>query len=158
NSFPGDESITYIEGLFVGYRWFDAKNIEPLYPFGYGLSYTHFEFSDIKTNKSEYSKDDIIEVTFNLKNTGSVDGKEVAQLYISKPESSVERVKQELKGFKKVLVKSGESETVAITLPVLELAYYNEDKKQWEVEPGKYILKIGNSSKSNNETVSIIIK
>jgi len=158
NSFPGDESITYIEGLFVGYRWFDAKNIEPMYPFGYGLSYTHFEFSDIKTNKSEYSKDDIIEVTFNLKNTGSVDGKEVAQLYISKPESSVERVKQELKGFKKVLVKSGESETVAITLPVLELAYYNEDKKQWEVEPGKYILKIGNSSKSNNETVSIIIK
>ncbi|WP_100612918.1 glycoside hydrolase family 3 C-terminal domain-containing protein [Confluentibacter lentus] len=148
NSFPGDESVTYAEGILVGYRWFDTKNIEPLYPFGYGLSYTNFEFSNLKTNNQVYHKDDIIEVSFNIKNIGKMDGKEVAQLYVSKPESKIERAIQELKGFKKILVKSGTSEYVTIQLPAKELAYYNVDKKQWMVEPGTYKIKIGNSSRA----------
>lgn len=158
HSFPGDKSVTYVEGLLVGYRWFDAKNVDPLYEFGYGLSYTDFEFSDLKSDKMVYNRDDIIELTFNIKNTGALDGKEVAQLYVSKTESSVERALQELKGFKKVFVKSGSSNKVTIQLEAKELAYYNEAKKNWEVEPGIYTLKLGNSSRSIKREISVSIK
>ncbi len=157
NSFPGDSAVVYKEGILVGYRWFDTKNIEPLYPFGYGLSYTNFEFSNLKTDKEIYNGNEVIEVSLTLKNTGKVDGKEVAQLYVSKPESNIERTAQELKGFKKVFVKSGGSEQVTISLPVEELAYYNEGKKQWLVEPGTYNLKIGNSSRSIKKEISITV-
>jgi beta-glucosidase len=157
HSFPGDSTVTYTEGILVGYRWFDTKNIEPLYPFGYGLSYTDFEFSDLKTDKATYDKDDVVEVSFTIKNTGDMDGKEVAQLYVSDPESYVEKAAQELKGFKKVFVKRGDSENVTILLPVKELAYYNETKKEWLVEPGTYKLKIGNSSRGIKEEVFINI-
>ena len=147
HSFPGDESVTYTEGILVGYRWFDTKNVEPLYPFGYGLSYTNFEFSNLKTDKENYNADETINVTFTLKNTGDVDGKEVAQLYVSDPDSHVEKPAKELKGFTKVLVNSGASKTVSMQLPVKELAYYNEVKKEWLVEPGIYHIKLGNSSR-----------
>jgi len=158
NSFPGDETVEYKEGILVGYRWFDTKNIEPLYPFGYGLSYTNFEFSDLKTNKESYTDNEIIEVTFNIKNTGDFDGKEVAQLYVSDPESSVEKAAQELKGFKKIFVKSGDSENVTILLNAKDLAYYNEAKKDWTVEKGAYILKIGKSSREIIKETSINIE
>jgi len=157
NSFPGDETVTYSEGILVGYRWFDTKNIEPLYPFGYGLSYTNFEFSDLKTDRESYNATDVIEVTFTLKNSGAVDGKEVTQLYISDPESQVEKAAQELKGFKKVFVKSGASENVTILLPAKELAYYDEVNKEWLVEPGIYNIKIGNSSRAIKAEVSITL-
>lgn len=157
NSFPGDSTVTYVEGILVGYRWFDTKNIEPLYPFGYGLSYTNFEFSALKTDKEIYNAEDIVEVTFTIKNTGEIDGKEVAQLYISNQNSNIERAAQELKGFKKVFVKSGTSEMVTISLPVKELAYYNELKKEWIVEPGTYNLKIGKSSREIEKEISINI-
>ncbi|KQB43750.1 Beta-glucosidase-like glycosyl hydrolase [Flavobacterium daejeonense] len=158
NSFPGDKTVTYKEGILVGYRWFDTKQIEPLYPFGYGLSYTNFEFSDLKTNKSQYSADDLVEVSFTIKNTGSFDGKEVAQLYVSNLSSKIERAAQELKGFKKVFVKKGDSEKVTIYLPVKELAYYNTAKKQWVVEPGDYTIKIGKSSRDIQMKTSVKVK
>ncbi|SNR31067.1 glycoside hydrolase family 3 C-terminal domain-containing protein [Lutibacter flavus] len=158
NSFPGDETVEYKEGILVGYRWFDTKNIEPFYPFGYGLSYTNFEILDLKTNQESYSSNDSIEVTFTIKNTGNVDGKEVAQLYVSNPTSSVEKAAKELKGFKKVFVKSGTSEKVTIQLPVKELAYYNIEKKEWIVETGTYNLKIGNSSRNILKEISVTIK
>lgn len=158
NSFPGGESVSYEEGILVGYRWFDTKNIAPLYPFGYGLSYTSFEFSDLKTNKDTYTADEDIKVSFTIKNTGSRDGKEVAQLYVSHSESSVEKATQELKGFKKVLVKSGATEEVSISMPAQELAYYNEAKKAWMVEPGTYTIKIGNSSRNITAEVSVALK
>ncbi|MCR8668004.1 glycoside hydrolase family 3 C-terminal domain-containing protein [Aestuariibaculum sp. M13] len=157
HSFPGDESVNYTEGILVGYRWFDTKNIAPLYPFGYGLSYTNFEFSDLKTNKSTYKTDEVIQVSFKVKNTGDFSGKEVAQLYVSDPESYVEKAAKELKGFKKVFVKQGEDQEVVMTLPVKELAYYNEVKKSWLVEPGTYILKLGNSSRHIEKEVVIEI-
>jgi beta-glucosidase len=158
NSFPGDETVEYKEEFLVGYRWFDTQNIEPLYPFGYGLSYTNFEFSELKTNKPEYSENDTIEVSFYIQNTGNFDGKEVAQLYISKPTSAVKRAAQELKGFQKVLVKSGNSQKVTIQLPVKELAYFDVTKNNWVVESGTYVLKIGNSSRAIKAELSINIK
>jgi beta-glucosidase len=158
NSFPGNETVTYEEGILVGYRWFDTKNIAPLYPFGYGLSYTSFEFSDVKTDKDTYSAEDQIAVSFTIKNTGSRDGKEVAQLYVSHQSSSIERAAQELKGFRKVLVKSGESEEVTIMVPASELAYYDEAKKAWVVEAGTYTFKIGNSSRDIRGEAAITIK
>lgn len=158
NSFPGDKTVTYTEGILVGYRWFDTQNIEPLYPFGYGLSYTNFEFSDLKTNKAKYAENEMIEISFNIKNTGKFDGKEVAQLYVSKSNSVVKRAAQELKGFQKVLIKSGASEKVTIQIPAKELAYFDVSKNSWVVEKGTYQLKIGNSSRGIKDKITLEIK
>jgi len=157
-SFPGNKIVNYTEGILVGYRWFDTKKIEPLYPFGYGLSYTNFEFSDLKTDKKYYTEDEVIEVSFTIKNAGDFDGKEVAQVYVSNSNSKVLRAAQELKGFEKVFVKKGDSEKVIIHLPVKELAYYDTVKKQWSVEAGTYIVKIGKSSRDILMEVSLNIK
>ena len=157
-SFPGSKSVNYAEGILIGYRWFDTKNIAPLYPFGYGLSYSTFTLEDAKADKDSYSVDGVITVSVTVKNTGKVDGKEVVQLYTSKSDSKIERAAQELKGFKKVLVGAGKSETVKIQVPVKELAYYNVKTKAWTVEPGKYTLNIGNSSRDIKNKIEVTIK
>ncbi|MNX34492.1 Thermostable beta-glucosidase B [compost metagenome] len=158
NSFPGGKEVKYAEGILVGYRWFDTKNIAPLYPFGYGLSYTTFAFENAKADKTSYDENETISVSVEVKNTGKVDGKEVVQLYASKSDSKVSRASKELKGFKKVLVKAGNSETVTIKLPVKELAYYDVASKKWIVEAGKYTLKVGNSSRDIKKEIAITIK
>ncbi len=157
-SFPGGKSVNYAEGLLIGYRWFDTKNIAPLYPFGYGLSYTTFALENGRTDKTSYVPNETISVSVEVKNTGKVDGKEVVQVYVSKADSKVARASKELKGFKKVLVKSGSSETVTIQIPVKELAYYDVSAKKWTVEPGKYTLKIGNSSRDIKKEIAITIQ
>ncbi|KAF2512008.1 glycosyl hydrolase [Flavobacterium zhairuonense] len=157
-SFPGGKSVNYAEGLLIGYRWFDTKNIAPLFPFGYGLSYTTFALENGKTDKTSYNSNEIISVFIDVKNTGKVDGKEVVQVYSSKTDSKVARASKELKGFKKVLVKSGGSENVTIQIPVKELAYYDVSAKKWTVEPGKYTLKIGNSSRDIKKEIAITIQ
>jgi len=158
NSFPGDKAVNYAEGILVGYRWFDTKNIAPLYPFGYGLSYTTFAFENAKANKTSYSLSDTIEVSVDVKNTGKVDGKEVVQLYTSKSDSKITRAAQELKGFQKTFVKAGGSNTITIKVPVKELAYYNAAAKKWTVEPGKYTLKLGTSSRDIKKEIIVTIK
>ncbi|WP_417354282.1 glycoside hydrolase family 3 C-terminal domain-containing protein [Flavobacterium sp.] len=158
NSFPGEDTVTYKEGILVGYRWFDTKNVEPLYPFGYGLSYSAFELANATANKKSYNEDETITVTVDLKNTGKKDGKEVVQLYVSKADSTVERAAKELKGFNKVLVKAGNSEKVTINVPVKELAYYDENSKGWVVEKGDYTFKLGNSSKNITQEVTVTIQ
>ncbi|SFU66538.1 beta-glucosidase [Pustulibacterium marinum] len=158
NSFPGDETVSYDEGILVGYRWFDTKNVAPLYPFGYGLSYTNFEMTNPATDKTEYTEADTIFVSVDVKNTGDVDGKEVVQVYMSKKDSKVQRAAQELKGFNKTTIKVGESNTVTVAIPVKELAFYNVDSKKWEVEKGAYTFNIGNSSRNISETITIKIK
>ncbi|MGA9326010.1 MAG: glycoside hydrolase family 3 C-terminal domain-containing protein [Salegentibacter sp.] len=158
NSFPGNESVTYKEGILAGYRWFDTKHIEPLHPFGYGLSYTSFSLDKATTDKDLYHKEDTMEVSVEIKNEGKMDGKEVVQLYVSKPDSEVERAEKELKGFQKILVKSGSSEIVTIKLPVQELAYYDIKSRTWKVEPGRYLLKLGNSSRNILEELSVRIE
>ena len=158
NSFPGDKVVFYDEGLLVGYRWFDTKNIEPLYPFGYGLSYTQFEITKTQVDKKEYSKDDVISISVDVENTGNMDGKEVVQLYVSKKDSKVDRAAQELKGFEKVFLDKGQSTNVTLQIPVKELAFYNVEKSDWEVESGTYNFKIGNSSRDIKAEVEINVK
>jgi len=158
NSFPGDKAVNYAEGILIGYRWFDTKNVAPLYPFGYGLSYTTFALDNAKANKDSYALNDVIEVSVEVKNTGKIDGKEVVQLYTSKSDSKVTRAAKELKGFKKVSVKAGSSEKVTIKVPVKELAYYDVASKKWTVEPGKYTLRVGTSSRDIKKEISVTIK
>ena len=158
-SFPGGATEEYKEGILVGYRWFDTKNVTPLYPFGYGLSYTTFEFANAKADKKDYAADDTITVTVDVKNTGKADGKEVVQLYASKTGGSkVTRANKELKGFTKAMVKSGNTEKVTIKVPVKELAYYDVTTKKWAVESGTYTFKLGSSSRDIKGEVSVTVK
>ena len=158
NSFPGEKSVNYAEGILIGYRWFDTKKIAPLYPFGFGLSYTTFAFDNAKADKTSYAVTETITISVDVKNTGKVDGKEVVQLYASKSDSKITRAAQELKGFQKTDVKAGGSNTITIKVPVKELAYYDVASKKWIVEPGKYTLKLGNSSRDIKKEIIITIK
>lgn len=147
-AYPGTrDSVVYKEGILVGYRWFDTKKIEPLYCFGHGLSYTSFEFLDVKTNKSSYKNGETIDFSVKLKNTGKVAGAEVVQLYVSDPECSVLRPAKELKGFSKIFLEPGETETVHIQIPVKNLAFYDDQQMAWVVEPGRFELLVGASSR-----------
>lgn len=157
NSFPGDSvKVTYKEGVLVGYRWFDDKEIAPMYPFGYGLSYTTFEFSEAKTSASSYGQSENINVSLRVKNTGERAGKETIQVYSGKNDSKVTRAPRELKGFTKVDLKPGEEKEITITIPVQELAYYDETNG-WTVESGLYTLYIGNSSRNTLQEVQLSV-
>jgi len=141
----------------VGYRWFDTKKIDPLYCFGYGLSYTNYDYSDLKTDKGNYKPSESITATLKVKNSGKADGKETVQLYISKTGSVVERADKELKAFKKIAIGAGKTENIALDIPVKDLAYYDVKTQKWVVEPGEYKLLVGTSSKDIKQTSTIII-
>lgn len=158
NAYPGDSVVTYKEGILVGYRWFDTKKIEPLYPFGYGLSYTNFTYSALLTSKKEYKRDETIIATIKIDNTGKYAGKETVQLYVNKPGSQVERADKELKAFKKVMIKQGSTVEVRLEIPVKDLAYYDTKNAKWVVEAGKYKLLAGTSSGDIKETGTITIQ
>lgn len=146
--FPGEgDVVEYREGLFVGYRYYDAKEIEPLFPFGYGLSYTTFEYSKLKLESLEITDQDTLRVDVDVKNTGTRSGKEIVQLYVRDLESSVIRPEKELKGFAKVELAPGETKTVTFTLDQRSFAYYNVDLKDWHVESGEFELLVGCSSR-----------
>lgn len=143
-NFPGrDLKVNYEEDILVGYRWFDTKGLPVVYPFGYGLSYTTFNYSNLNTDKKTYDQADTIQATFTLTNTGDREGAEVAQLYVSDPVCSVMRPVKELKGFKKVFLKPGESRRITLDIPVSSLAFYSEAQSQFVVEPGEFILQLG---------------
>ena len=130
NTFPGDNlTADYKEGILVGYRWYDTKKITPLYPFGYGLSYTTFNYSGLQTDKKNYTANETITATIKVKNTGKIAGKETVQLYVGKPGSSIERAEKELKAFKKVMIAAGQQVTVTLSIPVKSLAYYDEQNR-----------------------------
>ena len=134
--FPGKkQNAEYREGLYVGYRYYETANKAVRYPFGYGLSYTTFAYSDLKVNAEN--------VTFTISNTGSVAGAEIAQLYVAKPDAAVFRPAKELKGFAKVFLKAGESKTVTIPLDDKTFRYWNVATDSWEVEGGSYQLLVG---------------
>ena len=146
-NFPGrDLKVNYEEDILVGYRWFDTKGLPVVYPFGYGLSYTTFNYSNLNTDKKTYDQADTIQATFTLTNTGDREGAEVAQLYVSDPVCSVMRPVKELKGFKKVFLKPGESRRITLDIPVSSLAFYSEAQSQFVVEPGEFILQLGASA------------
>ncbi|MDQ6423454.1 glycoside hydrolase family 3 C-terminal domain-containing protein [Paenibacillus sp. LHD-117] len=136
--YPGKEATAeHIEGIFIGYRYFDTVDKPVLFPFGYGLSYTTFAYSELTADRHQ--------ATFTLTNTGAVAGEEVAQLYIQKRESSIFRAKRELKGFEKVFLEPGESKRVTIKLEERDFSYFNPTIGAWAVEPGAYDIQIGSS-------------
>ena len=153
--YPGNEyTIKYREELFVGYRYYDLHPEEIAYPFGHGLSYTEFEYSDMKVLR----KDNNLEVSFKIKNEGATDGAEVVQLYVGDPVSTVIRPIKELKAFKKVFVKTGENIRVTLNIDIKDIGYYNVLLKDWVTEPGKYIFYIGSSSQDIRLEKEIIIE
>ena len=158
-SYPGDSiNEIYKEDILVGYRWFDTKKIVPQFAFGYGLSYTTFDYGKIATDKKTYSTDESIKVSFTLKNSGKVSGAEAVQVYASQPKASVLRPVKELKAFKKVSLKAGETQTVELEVKVKDLAFYNEKTQQWTVEPGEFVLHNAASSAEVKSSVSFQVK
>ena len=148
NYFPGNTAtVEYRESVFVGYRYYDSAEKEVRFPFGYGLSYTTFEYSDIKLSADSIKDTDEVTVSFKIKNTGTVDGAEVAQIYVKDNESTIFRPRQELKGFKKVFLKAGEEKDVSITLGKRAFAYYNVNIHDWHVETGAFTICVGASSR-----------
>ncbi|PSL41613.1 beta-glucosidase [Planomicrobium soli] len=145
--FPGDGNLVeYKEGIFVGYRYYDKKERPPLFPFGYGLSYTEFDYSDMTVSSNSIKDTDELTVRVVVKNTGDRAGKEIVQLYVSDLESTVRRPRKELKGFEKVELQPGEEQVVTFTLNKRAFTYYNTQIKDWHVETGEYEIMIGKSS------------
>jgi len=139
-------SLTYSEqGIYVGYRSYDKRVVEPLFPFGFGLSYTTFSYTSLET--TPVSADGHFSVSFSLMNTGNVDGREVAQVYISDPASALPRAIKELKGFVKVFIKPGETKKATVALDREALGYFDERKKVWVAEKGLFEVLVGASSR-----------
>ncbi|THF83235.1 beta-glucosidase [Cohnella fermenti] len=145
--FPGEEDrVEYREGVFVGYRYYDSKDVNPLFPFGHGLSYTTFEYSDLKAGTDRLKDTDTLDVSVTVRNTGVRAGKEIVQLYVRDVRSTVVRPSKELKGFAKVELQPGEAKTVTFTLDKRSFAYYNVKLGDWHVESGDFDILIGRSS------------
>ena len=157
--FPGEGNVsTYNEGIYVGYRYYDKKKMDVLFPFGYGLSYTTFAYSNLQLDKTELKDTDTLTVSVDVANTGSVFGKEVVQLYVSDPESFVGRPVKELRDFAKVDLAPGETKTVTFTLDKQAFAYYNTVIHDWHVETGEFIIMIGKSSREIELEASVIVQ
>ncbi|MEX6674368.1 glycoside hydrolase family 3 C-terminal domain-containing protein [Pseudomonas sp. W2Oct36] len=148
-AYRGDNALTemtYSEGLYMGYRGYDKKHAKPLYPFGYGLSYTTFGYSDLKLSTNVMAPGSTVDVTFKVTNTGDKAGFEVAQLYVHPNNPAVDRPEKELKGFTKVYLQPGESKTVSIPIDSRSLAYYVEKTDSWDVDAGKFKILVGPDS------------
>ncbi len=144
--FPGENGTEhYDEGLLVGYRWFDTKQIEPLFPFGYGLSYTQFAYTNLKVVSGTAAA--TATVQFDLTNTGTREGAEVAQVYVHSAHPRLARPEKELKGFAKVALKPGETKTVTIPLTSRAFAFYDPAQSAWSAEAGAYTIQVGGSSR-----------
>ncbi len=146
SSYPDCREVLYGEGIFVGYRYYDKKDVPTLFPFGHGLSYTDFSYSHLKAPHTVHLGEKI-KVSLRLKNAGKLAGKEVVQLYVSDVRSSLPRPLKELKGFAKVALRKGESKTVTFTLEERDLSYYDPVRKTWVAERGEFELLAGSSSK-----------
>ncbi len=160
-NFPGEnDKVEYKEGIFVGYRYYDKKDMEVLYPFGYGLSYTTFEYSGLKADTSEITDTETIRVSVTVKNTGNRAGKEVVQLYVGSlpgSEKAAIRPVRELKGFEKIELQPGESKEVTFILDKRSFAYYNSELPGWYVEDGAYEISVGKSSRELVASLSVTV-
>lgn len=151
------DMVEYREGIFVGYRYYDKKKMDVLFPFGYGLSYTAFDYSNLRVDKKKFKDTDTVTVTVDVTNTGKMAGKEVVQLYVADKESAVIRPEKELRDFAKVELMPGETKTVSFTLGKRAFAYYNTTIHDWHVETGEFVIQIGRSSRDIvlQETVTV---
>ena len=145
--YPGEDGhVAYTEGLFIGYRHVDRADLSPLFPFGFGLSYTTFEFSDAKLSAAEIEPGDSLEVSLTVRNTGERAGQTVVQLYVRDPESKLERPDQELKGFAKVTLEPGEARMLTLPLDMRSLAYFDDTRRAWVADAGDFEVCLGHSS------------
>ena len=149
---------TYSEGIYVGYRWYEARQIAPLFPFGHGLSYTTFEYGAPKVSKSTMPAGGTVTVSVPVTNTGAVAGAEVVQFYVSDPACSVDRPVKELKGFRKVFLAPGETKTVSVELNRDALCFFDADTHAWVAEPGRFDVLAGSSSADVRGSVSFELK
>ncbi len=156
--FPGDDTVTYREGLFVGYRWHEARQIAPLFAFGHGLSYTTFDVSDVRSDRASLSAKGRIRISAEVTNTGDMAGAEVVQLYIGDEESSLPRPVKELKGFRKVFLAPGEHQTVTFDITPDLLQYYDDTKAAWVAEPGAFTAYVGTASDNICGTVGFTLE
>ena len=148
----------YDEGVYVGYRWYDTKQVPVQFPFGHGLSYTTFEYSNAKASKSTMKADGKITVSVQVKNTGDRAGAEVVQLYIADPQASIDRPAKELKGFEKVWLNPGESKKVSFTIDASALSYYDMNRSAWYAEPGEFQALLGSTSSDIRANVTFTLK
>jgi len=155
--YPGHKDANYGEGIFVGYRYYDKKEIEPLFPFGHGLSYTTFKYSELALSGENFGADELM-VSLNVENTGSRFGKEVVQLYVRDEVSSEVRPLKELKGFKKVSLNPGESKKVSFKITKRDLSYYDIHSQSWVAEPGEFKLLVGSSSRDIRQQLVFVLE
>jgi beta-glucosidase len=139
--------IKYGDGLLVGYRYYTTDGKHPLFPFGFGLSYTTFRFSNLQLPK-EVKSGATVTASFDVTNTGQVAGAEVAQIYVSDPSAKVFRPERELKGFEKVRLGAGKTQHVTLNLDARAFSYWNESSHQWTIDPGKFVIRVGDSSEN----------
>ena len=154
---PRTYDVHYKESVLVGYRWYESKGIEPLYPFGFGLSYTTFELGKLKAAKN-ITAEKPLKVSVRLSNTGKMAGAEVVQLYVSENNPTVLRPKKELKAFKKVHLEAGAKATVTFELKLSDLAFWNDKTHAWDVNKGTYTLHVGNSSANIASTCEVTVE
>ncbi|PWD99997.1 glycoside hydrolase family 3 C-terminal domain-containing protein [Marinilabilia rubra] len=157
-NFPGEQgNVLYGERIFVGYRFYDERNIKPLFPFGHGMSYTQFEYSDMNVSSKEITDKDVLDVTIKVKNTGSVKGKEIVQIYVSDPECTLQRPEKELKKFAKVELAPGEEKEVTFQLSSRDFSYYDAKRDMWIAESGQFVILAAASSRDIRKSESIIL-
>ena len=157
---PGDQywQTHYDEGVYVGYRWYDTKEIPVQFPFGHGLSYTTFEYSNAKAAKPSMTASGTLKVSVDVANTGDYDGAEIVQLYVADLEASVDRPAKELKGFEKVFLKAGEKKTVTFEIDAEDLSYFDVGKHEWVAEPGEFQALFARSAGDVRTMVSFQLK
>ncbi|MDX9812076.1 MAG: glycoside hydrolase family 3 C-terminal domain-containing protein [Bacteroidales bacterium] len=158
DAFPGDRTVTYSEGILVGYRWFDTKNIKPLFCFGHGLSYSSFSYSRMKAGKKVYGIDEVINLSLKIKNTGSVAGAETVQVYVSDMNPGMEKADRELKAFRKITIPAGKTVRADISINVNDLACWDEKTNGWVIEPGDYLISAGSSSRDLRSSVNVTVR
>jgi beta-glucosidase len=152
---PGTKRVIYKEGIFVGYRGYEHNHVKPLFPFGYGLSYTTFKFANPQIMLESMGRSWQVNVTFDVTNTGSRQGAEVAQVYVSEDHAKVERPERELKGFERVALEPGETKHVSVALDARAFAYWSPDTKKWTIDPGRFTIHVGDSVEDTPLTGSV---
>ena len=157
-NYPGTNLVVnYAEGIYVGYRYYDTKHVEPQFPFGFGLSYTSFAYSGLKVTPGKIAGGQPVQVSVNVRNTGSRSGAEVVQLYVHDGHAKIDRPEHELKGFSRVELKPGETKTVHFTLDRAALSYWNPATKAWQADPGSFEIQIGASSRDIRERATLAL-
>jgi beta-glucosidase len=158
-TWPGENGRSvYAEGLFIGYRWYDARKIEPRLPFGHGLSYTRFDYTNLRTSRARFRAGESLELSIDVSNRGAVAGQEVVQVYVREAAARVARPERQLRGFAKVLLAPGETRTVSVALGPRAFAFWDSASRDWVAEPGEFELFVGASSRDLRARASVVLE